>query len=463
MFTEFIINCFHLFLILNLCGITLLSGLRIYFIEKKSSSEFTSLESQEPFVSIHYAICNEPFEMVLDTLKSFSALKYSNFEVIIISNNYNDEKTWKPIEAFCLNVSNFHFYHFDKVSGFKAGALNIALEKMSYDSDFIFTVDADYELKPEALVVAVGTLVDKKVDLLQFPQDYSNICEHTEGLQINYKHYFECYLSSMDVSKTALPTGTLSLIKASVFRSGIKWPTATITEDAHFGINLLSNDFKIGFCNTSIGFGTMPTTVKDYSKQSQRWVFGNFQTLIYSISQTKFTIKKKLKLYTMLSAWINLLAIPIFVAFITIPLIFVNPEALFQLYLLIFVSVAYHTLTQIYILNITSKGDWRKTFKAFLIHTGTIEIGAFYWLSYFIKRDKPFVRTNKYFVSSKNSLKFYLLPFSLFIASIALLLIGRTYLWMILFPISVVGIMGKIQLESELAYSKLNLFKSFAR
>ncbi|MGB3606259.1 MAG: glycosyltransferase family 2 protein [Psychroserpens sp.] len=463
MFTEIILDCFYYVLIGNLCCIALLSGLRIYFIEKSSSSEYISLNSDEPFVSIHYAICDEPPIMVLDTLNSFRALEYSNFEVIIVSNNHTNEHSWKPIEAFCQSFTNFHFFHFDKIDGFKAGALNIALDKMSSNCEYIFTVDADYQLKPSALKIAVGTLIAKGVDLLQFPQDYRNVCDHTEGLQVNYKHYFECYLSSMDVSKTALPTGTLSLIKTGVFRTGLKWPSSTITEDAHFGINLLSNGFKIGFSNISIGLGTMPTTVVDYSKQSKRWVFGNFQTLILTLRQTRLSIKKKFKLYTMLSAWINLLAIPIIITFITIPLIFIYPEALFQLYLLIFLSVMYHALTQMYILNITSMGNWRSTLKAFLIHTGTIEIGAFYWLTYFIKRDKPFIRTNKYLVSSNNSLIFYLLPILLFVASIALVIVGKTYLWMILFPISVVAMIGKIQLENELAYSKLNLFQTMMK
>lgn len=459
MLYESLINLFCILLLINLLGIGFISSLRIYFIQQSSGSNYTRLDSDEPTVSIHYAICNEPINLVLETLKSFEELNYTNFEVIIISNNTINEKSWKPIEAYVKTISNFKFYHFDKVDGYKAGALNIALEKMRTDSKYIFTVDSDYKLHPDALIISVGTIESKDLDVLQFPQNYRNICRNTEGLQVNYKHYFECYLSAMDSEKFGLPTGTLTLIKTKIFLEGFIWPIETITEDAHLGVELLISNYKIGYCDVSIGRGTMPTNVTDYSKQFKRWVFGNFQTLVISFGNEQMSIRNKLRLFTMLTAWTNLLAIPILITFCAIPLIFTHPSEIYEIFSLILLSLCLHLITQLHILYITSNRECRKAIKALLIHTSTLEIGAFYWLSYVINSSKPFVRTNKYITNTKNSLLFYLLPTSLFIISNILLILELNLIGSILFAISTIGLLGKIQLNTELSYSKYNLLK----
>ena len=459
MILQYITYFIILLIIINFLGILFLGVLRIYFIKRTTIIKHSTLEGNEPFVSIHFAICNEPPEMVLETLNSFLQLNYKNFEVIIISNNTNNIESWKPIENFSNEINNFKFYHFDNVKGFKAGALNIALEKMSHRANFIFTVDSDYQLHPDALKIAVGSLQFRHVDLLQFPQDYRNVCGHTQGLQINYKHYFECYLSAMDSEKYGLPTGTLTLIKSDIFRNGMKWPTTTITEDAHFGLELLSKGLKIGYCNTSIGLGTMPTNIADYNKQFERWIFGNFQTLMLSFKKRGINFHHKLRLFTMLSAWVNLLAIPIVLTFLAVPLYFLEQENISFIYALIILSISTHLLVQIFLFTITSKNNKQKTLKALLVHIGTIEIGSFHWMSYFRKSEKPFVRTNKYLNSNSDSWVFFAMPILLFLCSILYLLTGFKIVGLALLGIAVIAIIGKLQLMYELFHSKFNLSK----
>lgn len=461
MFLEYFINILCVALGLNLLGIILLSFLRLLFIKKASLSKYIELKTAEPFVSIHFPICNEPYGIVLKTLDSFSSLDYKNFEVIIISNNTTNTDSWKPIEAYVSKKSNFKFFHFDEVKGYKAGALNLALDKTNAVADYIFTVDSDYILNPNALRIAVGSIQSRKVDLLQFPQDYRNTCNHTEGLQVNYKHYFECYLSPMDVENFGLPTGTLTLIDAKIFKSGFLWPIETITEDAHFGVELLSKNFKIGYCNYSIGKGTMPTTITDYNKQFKRWIFGNFQTLIISLKNPHINTHKKLRLFTMLTAWTNLLAIPLLITFIALPFSFRNIAGIENVYFLVVLSVIIHTLTQLYILRITSENNFNKSFKALLIHIGTIEIGSLHWLTYFSNPKKPFHRTNKYLTADKISLGFFLMPLILFICGVACVMLNSNIIGLLVIIMALVWLAGKLELMFELYHSKYNLSKSF--
>ncbi len=461
MISEAFIGFLNLLLWINLIGILFLSFLRIYFIGKSKVSNYSDLKFSEPFVSIHFAICDEPAEIVLDTLHSFKDLNYTNFEVIIVSNNTKNLSSWKPIASFAKEFENFKFFHFDLIDGYKAGALNIALNHSNHNTDYIFTVDSDYKLHPNALRFAVGSIQEKKVDVLQFPQDYRNTCSNTEGLQTNYKHYFECYLSAMDEDQLGLPTGTLTLIKMEVFKNGLSWPTETITEDAHFGVELLSRKFKIGYCNLSIGTGTMPTSVNDYNKQYKRWLLGNFQTLVLCLKKKEINVIQKLRLFTMLTAWINLLAVPIIISFLGLPFLLINTNSVAILYVLIISSLSVHIITQLYVLLLTSKGNYSLTFKALLVHISTIEIGSFHWLTYFINTHKPFIRTNKYLGKDGVSYHFLLLPLILFLSAFLCLLFDSRIVGLALLTISSIALIGKLRLMYELFYSKDNLSKLY--
>ena len=457
----FLNNILLIILIINLLGLFILGLFRIRFVRELIPHQIVLLENNMPFVSIHIAICNEPPEIVLDTLKSFRDLNYDNFEVIIISNNSLNQSSWKPIEQYANKYSDYiKFFHFDFISGYKAGALNKALQKTNSDADYIFTVDADYQLHEDALKIATRSIKAANVDFMQFPQDYRNVCSSTQGLSIHYKHYFECYLSARNSTTNALPTGTLSLIDIKLFRDGNVWPTETITEDAHFGVELLSKNYKIGFCNISIGLGTMPTTINDYAKQLKRWIFGNFQTLVIMLRQQGLSLNQKIHLVTMLSAWINLLAIPIMATYLLMVLWLFSVPNLMMSFLVIISSLVTHLIIQFYILYITSKRNLATTAKALLVHISTIEIGSFSWLSYLLNRKKPFDRTNKFITKDRVSFLFFLLPITLFVSSITCIIFDLKIVGLTFMAISIIALLGKLHLMYEVIYSKFNVKKT---
>src|SRR3546814_18730083 len=82
-----------------------------------------------PKVSIHVPIYNEPPEMVKQTLAALARLNYVNYEVLVVDNNTKDEAVWRPVEAFCAELGpTFRFVHLPSWPGFKAGALNFAMQ-----------------------------------------------------------------------------------------------------------------------------------------------------------------------------------------------------------------------------------------------------------------------------------------------------------------------------------------------
>src|ERR1700740_2370057 len=98
-----------------------------------------------PKVSIHVPAYNEPPAMLIETLDALARLDYPDFEVLVIDNNTRDESVWRPVEAHCAQLgARFRFFHVAPLAGFKAGALNYALDRTAPDAEIIAVIDSDY-------------------------------------------------------------------------------------------------------------------------------------------------------------------------------------------------------------------------------------------------------------------------------------------------------------------------------
>ncbi|HMM88713.1 glycosyltransferase, partial [Bradyrhizobium sp.] len=136
-----------------------------------------------PKVSIHIPAYFEPVEMLKQTLDAVSRLDYPNFECVCIINNTPDPEFWRPIQDHCRTLGErFKFINAEKVKGFKAGALRIAMERTAADAEIIGIIDADYVVHPDWLKDLVPAFADPRVGLVQAPQ------EHRDG-DLSLMHY----------------------------------------------------------------------------------------------------------------------------------------------------------------------------------------------------------------------------------------------------------------------------------
>ena len=101
--------------------------------------------SMTPLVSIHIPACREPPEMLRQTLDSVAKLDWPNFECVVVINNTPDPVMWEPIEHHCQTLgARFKFVRADRLQGFKAGALRLALDHTAPEAEIIGVLDADY-------------------------------------------------------------------------------------------------------------------------------------------------------------------------------------------------------------------------------------------------------------------------------------------------------------------------------
>ncbi len=237
---------------------------------------------KELFVSIHLACYNEPPAMVIATIESLKNLNYTHYEVIVVDNNTKDEAKWKPLEAYMANMpDNFHFYHLPSWPGFKAGALNFALEKTHPDAQVVGVVDADYVVTADWLSDLVPHFLENQVAVVQAPQAHRDWEHRFFDRMCNWEFegFFRIGMHHRHERNALIQHGTMTLIRASALKQFGGWSEWCICEDTELGLRLLEHDMELRYIDEVFGRGLTPANFKALKSQRNRWAFGAMQIL----------------------------------------------------------------------------------------------------------------------------------------------------------------------------------------
>ena len=236
-----------------------------------------------PKVSIHVAICNEPPEMVIATLNSLAALDYPSFEVLVIDNNTKDPVLWEPVAAHCKELgSKFRFFSLGKWPGYKAGALNFALQHTDPAAAVIGIVDSDYIVKSDWLRSLTPYFDEADVGFVQAPQDHREWQGDSFKSMCNWEYagFFHIGMVHRNERNAIIQHGTMTLIrKAALMEEKKGWSEWCICEDAELGLRLLSQGYKSVYVNVNSGHGLTPDSFAGFKGQRFRWAYGAVQIL----------------------------------------------------------------------------------------------------------------------------------------------------------------------------------------
>jgi exo-beta-1,3-glucanase (GH17 family)/cellulose synthase/poly-beta-1,6-N-acetylglucosamine synthase-like glycosyltransferase len=235
-----------------------------------------------PKVSLHLAICNEPPELVVETLNSLAALDYPDYEVLVIDNNTPDPAVWKPVEAHCRLLGNrFRFFSLGKWPGFKAGALNFALRETSPEAEVVGVVDSDYVVTPDWLKSLVPYFNRPEVGFVQAPQDHRQWEGERFQEMINWEYagFFHLGMVHRNERDAIIQHGTMTLVRRASLEVLGGWAEWTICEDAELGLRLLESGYESVYVNHPFGRGLTPHSFSAFKKQRFRWAFGAMQIL----------------------------------------------------------------------------------------------------------------------------------------------------------------------------------------
>jgi len=233
-----------------------------------------------PKVSIHVPAYFEPPEMLKQTLDAVSRLDYPNFECVVIINNTPDPEFWQPIQDHCRALGErFKFINAEKVEGFKAGALRIAMDRTAADAEIIGIIDADYVVQPDWLKDLVPVFADPRVGLVQAPQDHRDGDRSLMHYVMNgeYAGFFDIGMVQRNEANAIIVHGTMCLIRRAAMDMAGGWAGDTICEDTDLGLAIIEHGWLTHYTNQRYGHGLLPDTYEAFKKQRHRWAYGGFQ------------------------------------------------------------------------------------------------------------------------------------------------------------------------------------------
>jgi exo-beta-1,3-glucanase (GH17 family)/cellulose synthase/poly-beta-1,6-N-acetylglucosamine synthase-like glycosyltransferase len=233
-----------------------------------------------PKVSIHVPAYCEPPEMLKQTLDAVSRLNYPNFECVVIINNTPDPAFWQPIQDHCRALGErFIFINAEKVEGFKAGALRLAMARTAADAEIIGVIDADYVVQPDWLKDLVPAFADSRVGIVQAPQDHRDgdrsVMHHV--MNGEYAGFFDIGMVERNEHNAIIIHGTMCLMRRAAMEAVGGWSSDTICEDTDLGLIMIEQGWTTHYTNTRYGHGLLPDTYEAFKKQRHRWAYGGFQ------------------------------------------------------------------------------------------------------------------------------------------------------------------------------------------
>jgi exo-beta-1,3-glucanase (GH17 family)/cellulose synthase/poly-beta-1,6-N-acetylglucosamine synthase-like glycosyltransferase len=271
-------------------------------------------DDQLPMVSVQVPAYNEPPEMLIETLNALARLDYPRYEVLVIDNNTKDPAVWQPVEAHCrLLGPRFRFFHVAPLPGFKAGALNFALEKTAPEAELLAVIDSDYLVTPNWLKDMAPQFAKPSLAIAQAPQDYRDDGESLFKAMCyaEYKGFFYIGMLTRNERNAIIQHGTMTMVRKSVLQEVGGWAEWCITEDAELGLKIFARGYEATYIPQTYGRGLMPDTFIDFKKQRFRWAYGAVQILrkhAKSLLLGKDTALTRGQRYHFIAGWIPWMA-----------------------------------------------------------------------------------------------------------------------------------------------------------
>ncbi len=239
-------------------------------------------DARLPKVSIHVPICNEPPEMVMQTLDALARLDYPDFEVLVIDNNTADDSLWPPVQAYCERLGErFRFFHVKKIAGYKAGALNFALRHTAPDAEVVAVIDSDYIVERDWLKSSTPYFANPKVGFVQGPQDYRDAGESVFKTMAYWEYiaFFHVGMKLRNERNAIIQHGTMTMIRKEALERSGRWAEWCITEDAELGLRLFADGYEAVYIHHSFGRGLIPDSFDAFKRQRARWAYGAMRIL----------------------------------------------------------------------------------------------------------------------------------------------------------------------------------------
>ncbi|MGH2357264.1 MAG: glycosyltransferase [Candidatus Limnocylindria bacterium] len=166
----------------------------------------------------------------------------------------------------------------------KAGNLNHALGVI--DADIIAVLDADHVPRPRFLRATLPYFSDRRMALVQTPQDFYNATSFEHGSGRAYGEpfheqtlFYRLIQPGKNRWNAAFWCGTNALVRVAALRDVGGAATETVTEDIHTTIRFHRRGWRTVYHNEVLAKGLAADDAAQYQLQRNRWGTGAMQVL----------------------------------------------------------------------------------------------------------------------------------------------------------------------------------------
>lgn len=242
-------------------------------IQKKKEKTDPAATAQ-PQVSIIVPAYNEEIN-ACRTVNSLLQQDYPKLRVVFVDDGSADNTYKKVTEAF---KDNPNVQVHTKPNGGKASALNYGINIA--DSDFVVCIDADTQLKTDAVSQLMKKFTDGTVGAVAGNVKVGNevnLITRWQSIEYITSQNFDRRAFGLLNCITVVPGAIGAFRKDAVIRSGA-FTTDTLAEDCDLTMRLHRNGYKVKNCNEAISYTEAPETMRQFMKQRFRWSFGVMQS-----------------------------------------------------------------------------------------------------------------------------------------------------------------------------------------
>jgi cellulose synthase/poly-beta-1,6-N-acetylglucosamine synthase-like glycosyltransferase/DNA-directed RNA polymerase alpha subunit len=263
------------------------NGLRKIFgngVDNAFANGYRLKPEAQPFVSIHLPLYNEK-EVVDRLLTASTSLDYKNYEVIVADDS--TDETTEILEQRWAEHPRVKISHRQDRSGFKGGALQVALQRMDPRTEFVIIFDADFIPPPDVITQFLAYFYSGNGDSQRYADDQVAVVQGyqwhmlnanenwiTRGIRVEFSGSYVIERPGQQLlGSMKMISGSVFMIRADVLRKH-GWGTS-ITEDWELTLRLYLDGYKVLYTPFIQAPAECISRFQQLVKQRMRWARGH--------------------------------------------------------------------------------------------------------------------------------------------------------------------------------------------
>jgi poly-beta-1,6 N-acetyl-D-glucosamine synthase len=264
---------YALFIIGIILSVGRMAAMAILASVQKKNEKIAAFTTAQPLVSIIVPAYNEEIN-ACRTVSSLLQQDYPNLKVVFVDDGSKDNTFKMVSETFAGNAA---VQVYSKANGGKASALNYGVNLA--DSDFVVCIDADTQLKTDAVTQLMRKFTDETVGAVAGNVKVGNevnLITRWQSIEYITSQNFDRRAFELLNCITVVPGAIGAFRKDAITKAGA-FTTDTLAEDCDLTMRMHRNGYKIKNCNEAVSYTEAPETMRQFLKQRFRWSFGVMQ------------------------------------------------------------------------------------------------------------------------------------------------------------------------------------------